>query len=342
MAAWHVAAEAFPQSGAPEEQLRFLAAYAILAPSIHNTQPWKFRIRGATLDFYADRTRALPIADPRERTLVISCGAALFNIRTAMYYFGCTGTTQPFPEPRQPDLLARISLGGSTRPVGAWAPLFQAIPNRVTDRGLFDLRPIAPDLLAELQTTAKLEGAWVFPFTNPQTRKQVESLIDEGSRIEFGNPDFRRELAGWLRPSGDREGVPRSALGTTELPDLATSLMPFVIRHFNVGGRAAARNARLAAGAPLLVCLGTAGDDPLAWLSAGQALQRLLLTATANRLHASFLNQPIETARLRPKLLALMPRRGQPQMLLRLGRGSRRTHTPRRGLEEVLAWAPSK
>ena len=199
------------------------------------------------------------------------------------------------------------------------------------------MRQIAPDILADLRSAARLEGGWLVPFTSPHAKKQLESLIDEGSRIQFGNPDFRRELADWLRPSGDREGVPRHAIGGAELPDLATSLIPFLLRTFDLGGRAAVRNIRLAARAPLLVCLGTARDDPLAWLNAGQALQRVLLTATANRLHASFLNQPIEVFKLRPRLLALIERRGQPQMLLRLGRGTRRTHTPRRRLDEVMA-----
>jgi len=342
LAAWRVAEEAFPRTGTAEEQLRFLAAYAILAPSIHNTQPWRFRIHGATLELYADRGRALRIADPRERTLIISCGAALFNIRTAMYYFGCRGTAQPFPEPRQADLLARVSLGGPMASVGAWASLFHAIPHRVTNRGAFDVRQIAPDILADLRSAARLEGGWLVPFTSPHAKKQLESLIDEGSRIQFGNPDFRRELADWLRPSGDREGVPRHAIGGAELPDLATSLIPFLLRTFDLGGRAAVRNKRLAVRAPLLVCLGTARDDPLAWLNAGQALQRVLLTATANRLHASFLNQPIEVFKLRPRLLTLIERRGQPQILLRLGRGTRRTHTPRRRLDEVLAEDPGE
>jgi len=274
LAAWRVAEEAFPRTGTAEEQLRFLAAYAI---------------------------------------------------------------PQPFPEPRQADLLARVSLVGPMETVGAWAPLFHAIPHRVTNRGTFDVRQIAPDILADLRSAARLEGGWLVPFTSPHAKKQIESLIDEGSRIQFGHPDFRRELADWLRPCGDREGVPRHAIGGAELPDLATSLIPFLLRTFDLGGRAAVRNIRLAARAPLLVCLGTARDDPLAWLNAGQALQRVLLTATANRLHASFLNQPIEVFKLRPRLLALIERGGQPQMLLRLGRGTRRTHTPRRRLDEVMA-----
>jgi hypothetical protein len=343
LAAWRVAEEAFPRDGSPAEQLRFLACYAILAPSIHNTQPWRFRIHGDALEVYADRGRALPVADPGARTLIISCGAALFNIRVAMYYFGCTGTAQPFPEPREPDLLARISLDAQRSPAGpagAWAALFHAIPNRVTNRGAFDPRQIAPNILGDLQEAARLEGAWLFPFANTRARAQLEGLIDEGSRVQFGNPDFRRELADWLRPYGAMDGVPRHAIGGAELPDYATALIPFVLRNFDVGRRAAVRNVRLAAGAPLLACLGTSRDDRLAWLNAGQALQRLLLTATANRLQASFLNQPIEVVRLRPKLIALIDRKGQPQILLRLGRGARRTHTPRRGLDETLAEEP--
>ena len=342
LAAWRVVEEAFPRAGTDEQKLRFLATYAVLAPSVHNTQPWRFRVRDRVLELHLDRRRALPIIDPRNRSLIISCGAALFNLRTAMYYFGCAGDARPFPEPGQPDLLARVSLDGSTEPHGIWAPLFHAIAHRVTNRGAFDTREVAPTVVDGLRDAARLEGAWLYRFKSPHMRRQVEALIAEGSRIQYSDRAFRRELVGWLRPSGDSDGIPRYAIGATEEPDYVTAVVPFVLRTFDVGRRAAARYNKLAAGAPVLVCLGTARDDPLAWLNAGQALQRMLLTATTYGLQASFLNQPIEVTMLRYRLEELIEHKGQPQMLLRLGRGARRAHTPRRGIREVLVDEPGE
>ena len=336
LAAWRVAEGAFPHTGTLEEKLRFLAAYAVLAPSIHNTQPWKFRITEGALELHLDLKRAVPIIDPRNRALVISCGAALFNLRTAMYHFGCGAHAHPFPDPDQPDLLARVSLNSDAGLGGAWSALFHAIARRVTNRGPFDAREVPPSVVDDLRSAARFEGAWLAQFRSPQLRARIEALIVEGSRIQYGNADFRRELAAWLRPAGKPDGIPRHAIGATEEPDYITSAIPFLLRTLDFSKRASVRYSRLAAEAPLLACLGTARDDPLAWLNAGQALQRVLLTATAHGLQASFLNQPIEVNRLRYRLDTLIEHRGQPQMILRLGRGARRTHTPRRGMEDVL------
>ena len=88
---WKVSDDIFPRSGEAEERLRFLLNYAVLAPSGHNTQPWLFRVGNGEVDLYADRTRGLPVVDPEDRALVISCGAALFYLRVAIGHFGYAG-----------------------------------------------------------------------------------------------------------------------------------------------------------------------------------------------------------------------------------------------------------
>ena len=90
--AWHIAAEAFPRAGEPEQQLRYLAAYAILAPSIHNTQPWRFRLGDEHVELWSDETGGLPVVDPLGRELVISCGAALLTKSTAIFEEMCSRT----------------------------------------------------------------------------------------------------------------------------------------------------------------------------------------------------------------------------------------------------------
>ncbi|WP_243663734.1 nitroreductase family protein [Rhodothermus marinus] len=85
---WQVAEHDFPRYATPEAQLRFLLNYAVLAPSVHNTQPWRFRVVGSEVELYADRTRALAVADPEDRQLIMSCGAALFHLQVAMRHFG--------------------------------------------------------------------------------------------------------------------------------------------------------------------------------------------------------------------------------------------------------------
>jgi hypothetical protein len=99
---WQVSAEDFPTDGSSEEKLWFVLNYGLLAPSSHNAQPWRFRIHGSTLDLYADRTRSLPVSDPNNRELTLSCGAALLNLRVALEYFGYANRIELFPTRTNP------------------------------------------------------------------------------------------------------------------------------------------------------------------------------------------------------------------------------------------------
>lgn len=337
LAAWEISEHDFPRSGTPEEQLGFLVRYAILAPSTHNSQPWKFRVSGNVLELIADRSRALPVCDPNHRQLAISCGAALFNLRTAMYYFGCAGDARPLPDPQQPDLLARIRLDGPTLPSGTWGDLLRSIPLRVTNRGPFENSEVPISLDTAMREAVRSEGAWLTTFRSANIKDAVSRLVAEGDRVQFADPAFRRELAHWLHSSRDKDGLPGYAKGVDEKLDFAMPVAAYLIRTFDFGSGVAARDRELALGSPLLACLGTARDDILSWLNAGQALQRLLLVVTRQGFHASFLNQPIEVPQLRPELGVLAERNGFPQLLLRIGRGKPAKHTPRRPLEEVLA-----
>src|SRR3712207_9303545 len=95
---WKVSEGEFPKSGDAEEKLHFLLNYAVLAPSGHNTQPWLFRVRANEVELYADRTRGLPVVDPEDRALIISCGAALFYLRVAIRHFGHADEVESFPD----------------------------------------------------------------------------------------------------------------------------------------------------------------------------------------------------------------------------------------------------
>jgi nitroreductase len=345
LSAWQISETEFPRNSIAERQLEFLLRYAILAPSTHNTQPWRFRIKRATLDLLADLERSLPVADPKDRELAISCGAALFNLRTAMNYFGCIGEARPFPDPRRPEIMARVTLDTSRTQACEWPELFRAITQRVTNRGPFAPQAPPASLAEAMREAAHVEGAWLTPFAGARSKETVGFLVAKGDRIQFDNPDFRRELASWLHTPRDHDGLPAYAKGAHELLGFATPALAFLLRTFDFGKGLAARDKQLASGSPLLACLGKARDTPLDWLNAGQALQRVLLVVTAQGFHASFLNQPIEAAQLRRALGALARHKGYPQILLRIGRGGPAKHTPRRPLEEVLmetAPAPSR
>lgn len=322
----NVSVDQFPADGTPQDQLRFMLNYAVLATSNYNTQPWLFRIAGDTVELYADRTRGLPVIDPDDRGLTLACGAALYHLRVAMRHFGYSPVVELLPDERNRDLLARVKMGERAEPTEEIEQLFTAIPERRLNRQPFEDRPVPDDLLEELRQTAAEEGAWLHLVTDKRAQRALAELIAEGDRIQWANSRFRRELASWIHPARRRDGLAEYALGMGAL----------VIRTFDLGEGQAARDRELANGSPVLAVLGTRGDNVRDWLIGGQAAGRVLLHAQAAGVSASYLNQPVEVEELRPRLRETIGRTGYPQLVLRLGYGPSIDPAPRRSLSEVI------
>jgi len=332
---WDVRETDFPVAGTPAEKLRFLLNYAVLAPSVHNTQPWLFKIDNDTVELYADRTRALPVIDPDDRELTISCGAALFHLRIAIRHFGYAGAVATLPDPDDPDLLAHIHLGNTREAATEEQALFDAIGKRRTNRQAFEQRAVPDAMLMALQRDALTEGAYLYLVQGEEDRNAVADLIALGDRMQWADKHFRRELAAWARPSRSqrRDGIPGYALSFNRLISqvgLRTG------RTFDLGKGQAASDRQLAMGSPALVVLGTDVDMTYDWLIAGQALARVLLYARSQGVWASFLNQPIEVPEVRLMLHNMIERVGFPQLLLRMGYGPEVPPTPRRSVSDVL------
>ena len=145
------ALDEFPLDGTADDKLRAAVKYAVLAPSSHNAQPWLFRVADGALELYADRARGLPVVDPKDRELVIGCGAALRNLDIGLRNFGNRQVISLFPDVGNSDLLARVSLDGRVEATDEDRALFRAIPRRHTHRLPFARRPVAASLLTALE-----------------------------------------------------------------------------------------------------------------------------------------------------------------------------------------------
>jgi nitroreductase len=303
---------------------------ATLAPSSHNTQPWLFRVSEDHVELIADRTRALPVTDPYDRELTVSCGAALFNLRVAATMAGYDTLVELLPRADDPDLLARITFASGTgRRLSDAAELGAALTARRTYRKRFLPMPVDPAHVRALSAAVELEGAHVQMLDTETQRREASALVSAADAILWQDPRWRRELAAWMHPRRRADGL--------TVPGFAVPAAQLLIRSFDMGEGIAARDTDIASGSPLLLVLGTDADKPLDWLRAGQALERMLLRACAVGLQASFLNQPIQVATLRQRVQALAPAAGNPQLMLRLGyAASRLPQTPRRPLAEVL------
>jgi Nitroreductase family len=336
LAPWNVSAHSFPASGTIQDKAHFAVRYAILAPSSHNTQPWRFIVNGDQLLVCADRTRSLANIDPFDRELIISCGAALFNLRVALAYFGVPVEITTFPQSTEPDIVARVILPASGPMLKDLAAFFDAITKRTTNRGPFSDEAVPAVVVEHLKSAAASEGVDVACAREWAQRERLAALIATADRRQFGDPRFRRELASWIHPSRRNDGMPAASQGLHALTDAATPIVAMAIRTFDLGTSVAAAHEQLARGSPLLVALSTPMDNNEGWLAAGLGLQRLLLAATDEGYSSSYLNQPIEVADLRTELAKELSIDGYPQLLLRVGRGQPVSHSPRRPISDVL------
>jgi nitroreductase len=310
-----------------------LVAAAILAPSMHNTQPWRFRFDPGrqTIALYADPARMLRFGDPDGRAVHIAGGAALLNLRLAAMAVGRQPMVRLIPSATQRLLLATVRLAGPGQPQPDELELRAAIPARRTNRRPFSGQPVPGGVLAELAEAAQREGAELH-FPDHQEAIRLLGLARDAERQLLAHRGYRAELARWAGGARDREGIPDAALA----PHDPTGAAP--VRDFGAA-RPGPMHYAWFEERPQLAVLATPSCSRSDWLRAGQALQRVLLTATLRGISASPLTQPLETP---DAWLVRDPRSGfeYPQMIVRFGYGLPVPRTPRRPVCEVLETIP--
>jgi len=302
---------------------------AIAEPSIHNTQPWRFRPLMDGVDVFAYHTRRLNVLDPSGREVLISVGAALFNLRIAVLAHGRTPLTHLMPHDDQPDLVARVRFGPPVHISETVRMLSQALPRRRTNRRPFSNASIPTEVLAELVESAAIEGGQL-AVADASTRDAVFGLVRLAERHSRAQPAYWNELGEWTvqRPHR-RDGVPPEAYG----PWSAMETVP--IRDFGLVEPARRRWEETFEDEPTIAVLYSKADSRRQWIKSGQALERALLTATVRGVATTLMTQPIELPRLRDLLIdsaaSLVP-----QAIVRFGYGPPSAPTPRRPLEEVV------
>src|SRR3974390_2975967 len=147
LVAWDVDPSGIPSSGTAIDKARFAVRYAILAPSSHNTQPWRFIINGDELLVCADPTRRLSNIDPFDSELIISCGGALLNLRFVLAHFQVPVEITTFPQSSDPDIVARVVFPATGPMLKDLAELFYAITKRTTNRGPFSSQDVSPAIV---------------------------------------------------------------------------------------------------------------------------------------------------------------------------------------------------
>lgn len=316
----------------PVDQVGYLLSTAARAPSVHNTQPWRFRANPYDIELFADPRRQLA-ADPIGREMLVSCGAALFGLRLAIRSLGYEPVVTLLPDPGQLRLLARVAIVAGTPMTAREREMLDAIPHRHTHRGPFSTGPLPPGLLAGLQHDALAEGAALALVRSATDYERLASLLSATGPRQDLDPVARADIEHWTHAaaSGARDGV-----AAQTFPD----------RPVNEPGRLRQRDFDLGRGigfgvipgAPPLATavLLTFGDRRIDWLRAGQALQRLALHAVSNWVFASLYTQPMESAQIRHMVKDRLRLPGFPRMILQFGLADITRPTSRRPVADLL------
>ena len=334
-----------PQTDAPAEALsgaatpsayleaahRAIVQAAVLAPSVHNSQPWSFTRDDGGLDLYADVTRQLPALDPEGRLLRLSCGAALLHAQVAARAQGLFGTLSLLPDTDDPAHLARLDLTAGRPGSAADLSLAEAVLHRHTHRGAFTATRLPDALLQRLRVACEAQGAALVTVTGDDLL-ELEVLLAWADGLQEAEPAYRAEVAASLRRGTSDDGIPLSALAAD--PERGSSLR---LRDFAHVAPARGGDDPPVPEKPDVVLVVTDGDGPYAWLQAGQAMAAVLLGAAQEGVMGQPLAQVTDFPAARVRLRAALGLVGTPQMALRLGYATGTAATPRRQLDDVLA-----
>lgn len=290
--------------------IRAVLTLATRAPSVHNSQPWLWRVGPHSLHLYADRTMHLKHTDPDQRDLIVSCGAALNHCVVALAAMGWRATVHRLPNPAEPDHLASITVG---RQAAGEADILlaAAIPRRRTDRRNFSSKPVG---LSEIAWMAARVARMGVSLRRVETTTDFRAILTQAMWQHAIDSDYADELTTWSGRLAASEGVPA--------------------RNAPESDPVAAVPARVFAGTALdqpphsppaydngvLLALGTKSDDQLGRLRAGEATSSALLTATARGLATCLVSEVLEVKETRKVLQAeIFDDRYYPQMLMRVG-----------------------
>ncbi|GAA2899054.1 nitroreductase family protein [Streptosporangium fragile] len=305
------------------------------APSVHNTQPWSFVVDGDEIALRADSERKLRIGDAAGRELLISCGAALFNLRLALRKLGYEPQVRVLPDPDRAALLATVRMGPAIVADEHTGLLYAEIEHRRTHRAGFTDLPVPDRLVEELVAQASAEGARLTPVRSAAAVRVLAALTCAAQDVQSQDRLLTLEVVRWAQPPGSHRGDGVPAQGYPREP--RRTHPHFAQRDYAHGHPwGSGADQFFSASTGLVTVLTTVTDSRRDWITAGQALQRVLLHASAYGVSAAFHTQALEMFHLREFLRQEVCSEEYPQMIMRLGVTFDRSEGVRRPVDEML------
>lgn len=303
------------------EQLEAAAIASLHAPSVFNTQPWRWHIAGDTMQLFAAADRQLETVDADGRLLLISCGVALHHARTALAAAGWSVHVERLPDQVRPDLLARIRLGAAVPPDPQAQRMAASITRRRTDRRAFGDQAVSDEMLTRVRRFVEYEGAYLHVVPQDQV-PMLAVTTQRADDAELGDPAYRAEIERWTnRPQWRGDGVPPETA-------VAPALRRVPVRDFlPEGATGVPAGEGVDKGAAYVILFGTT-DRRIDLLRGGEALSALLLLATAEGLATAPLSEAVEVSWPRHLLRGMLSDIGEPYLVVRLGYAASREPLP--------------
>jgi nitroreductase len=306
---------------------------ACRAPSVHNSQPWRWVAEGDRLRLYVDRYRAVPGADDSGREAIISCGAMLDHLRVAMLAAGWQARIERLPNPNDRDNLASIEFSPVDRVTDADRLRCQAILQRRTDRLPLG-RPTNWDIFAPVLRLAVDGSLATLDVLSDDDRPQLVRASQLAEAVRRDDWSYHLELDWWTSPFVEGEGVPAGALASDREHRRVDVGREFPVRSHQD------RRPEVAVDWSKILVLSTPKDSRADVLRCGEALSTVLLECTMAGMATCTLTHLIEVDESRDIVRSLIARHGEPQVLVRAGIAPPTEPvtppTPRRPLDEVL------
>jgi nitroreductase len=308
----------------------------VLAPSAHNTQPWRFVVTENKVDMLVDWSRHLRVSDPTQRELFVSLGCAVTNGLVAAAHAGHHVNLVYFPDGDGKDSVVARFLLTSGRGVQQVAALYPAVTRRRTNRHPYNGRPLTSRERTALTSRQEDE---VFLVEKQGPKEALADVSAQGTEQTLAQPDFKEELSHWVRHNWTRQadGMPGYAM---LMPAPISLISRFMVRLMPIHKQQAKKVKQQVMSSSAVAVVATLEDSKKEWLKTGQLLERLWLEATSAGLAASPIAAAIEAGNeTRLQVQRILKTNLKPQALLRIGRAAKQDlrPTPRRTVADTLS-----
>lgn len=334
---WLIKIDDFYQQSSKIDKMSFLLNFAILAPSSHNSQPWRFEVGENEIKIFLEPSRLLPSSDKNNRQACVSLGCAIANLVIAADYYGFACDVAYYPDRNNELLAATLNIIKNPTAISpAKNHLIFSIPRRVTNRNKYENKLPSNTFFSEVKKYAS-NDLEIHIITDREQKDKIANVALEASVAAMEDKDFRRELSQYVKPNTTSSpiGMPCFGMG---IPTPISFIVPTIIKYLNVNKLSRKKDEELLKRhTPVFVVISTRNDDKSSWIKAGQVYERIALLATREGLSTAMWAAPIQIGEFYKDFQQILNTKFRPQAFFRLGVAVKETpHSPRLSLEAVL------